>query len=151
MPLWSRYIGFVISRLLGTVVDTMFLWIFSRFVFSTYTGIYITAPAISFEIAMLFNYVISYFWIWNKRITVKTSKTFFTRLALFNASCVVGFFIKLGFLVLFERLFRWDVVYCNLMALVISGLANFAFADFFVFKNKQVKKSTTILHDGSYY
>jgi putative flippase GtrA len=151
MPLLSRYIGFVASRLLGTFVDTLFLWIFSRFVFSTYAGIYIAAPVISFEIAMLCNYIISYFWIWNKRISVKTSKTFFTRLALFNASCVVGFLIKMGFLILFERLFQWDVIYCNLMALVISGLANFALADLLVFRHKPIKKRTSIPCDENYH
>ena len=151
MPLLSRYIGFFTSRLLGTAVDTSFLWIFSRFVFSSYTGKYIVSPLISFEIAMLCNYVISYFWIWRKRISVKTSKTFFTRLAMFNAACMLGFFIKMGFLILFERIFRWDVVYCNLAALVISGLANFAFAELLVFREKPSIQKSQIFHDGNHY
>jgi len=147
--LLSRYIRFITSRVLGTAVDTLFLWLFSRFVFSTYAGKYIAAPVISFEIAMLCNYVISFFWIWNKRISVKTSKAFFTRLALFNASCVVGFLIKMGFLIPLERLFRWDVIYCNLVALIISGIANFALADLLVFRNKSLKRTTSTLQDGN--
>lgn len=40
------------------------------------------------------------------------------------------------FLLLFERLFGWDVVYCNLMALIISGIVNFALAEFAMFKKR---------------
>lgn len=151
MPLLSRYIGFVTSRLLGTAVDTLFLWIFSKYVFTTYAGKYMASPLISFEMAMLFNYVISYFWIWRKRISVRTSKAFFKRLALFNVSCMLGFFIKMGFLILFERLFGWHVIYCNLAALVVSGLANFAFAELWVFRHKPTKENIPTLSDGNYY
>jgi putative flippase GtrA len=40
----------------------------------------------------------------------------------------------MGFLLLFERLFKWDVVYCNLIALLISGIVNFLLAERLVFK-----------------
>jgi putative flippase GtrA len=42
----------------------------------------------------------------------------------------------MGFLLLFARLFEWDVVYCNLMALLISGIVNFLLAERIVFKKR---------------
>lgn len=129
-----KYIKFLASRLTGTLVDTLVLWALSAHVFSSYVGNYLLAPTISFEVAVLSNFVISYYWIWNNRMSVKNTKTFLTRFAVFNISCVLGFIVKMGFLLLFERLFRWDVVYCNLVALIISGLVNYALAEFVVFK-----------------
>jgi len=130
----SKYLKFFISRLLGTLIETVILWIFSTYLFFSYVGTYIVSPTISFEIVMFCNYVISYYWIWNKQISQKNTKYFFTRLALFNISSILGFLIKMGFLLLFERLFKWDVVYCNLIALLISGIVNFLLAERLVFK-----------------
>jgi putative flippase GtrA len=42
----------------------------------------------------------------------------------------------MAFLLLFERLFGWDVIYCNLIALLISGIFNYALAEFIVFKKR---------------
>src|SRR3989339_1642845 len=134
MSMLSKYLKFFISRLLGTLIETVILWIFSTYLFFSYVGTYIVAPTISFEIVMFCNYVISYYWIWNKQISQKNTKYFFTRLALFNISSILGFLIKMGFLLLFESLFKWDVVYCNLIALLISGIVNFLLAERLVFK-----------------
>ena len=47
------------------------------------------------------------------------------------------------FLLLFERIFGWDVVWCNLSALLISGLANYFLTDVWVFrKPKQLQEET---------
>jgi len=134
MSMLSKYLKFFISRLLGTLIETIILWVFSTYLFFSYVGTYIVAPTISFEIVMFCNYVISYYWIWNKHIFPKNTKSFFIRLALFNISSILGFLIKMGFLLLFERLFKWDVVYCNLIALLISGIVNFLLAERLVFK-----------------
>jgi putative flippase GtrA len=134
MSMLSKYLKFFISRLLGTLIETVILWIFSTYIFFSYVGTYIVAPTISFEIVMFCNYVISYYWIWNKHIFPKNTKYFFTRLALFNIFSILGFLIKMGFLLLFESLFRLDVIYCNLIALLISGIVNFLLAERLVFK-----------------
>jgi len=134
MSMLSKYLKFFISRLLGTLIETIILWVFSTYLFFSYVGTYIVSPTISFEIVMFCNYVISYYWIWNKHIFPTKTKYFFTRLALFNISSILGFLIKMGFLLLFERLFKWDVVYCNLIALLISGIVNFLLAERLVFK-----------------
>lgn len=133
-----KYLKFLISRIAGTLVDTFLLWILSTYIFSNYFGVYIVSPTISFEAAMFFNYVVSYYWIWDKNLAVKNSKVFFSRLLVFNLSSIFAFFVKMGFLLLFERLFGWDVVYCNLLALVISGIVNFIITEWIVFK-KPVK------------
>ena len=131
-----KYIKFVASRLVGTLVDTLVLWVLSANVFSSYIGKYIVAPTISFEVAVIVNFIFSYYWIWSKRISIKSPKTFITRFAIFNISCVLGFIVKMVFLILFERLFGWDVVYCNFLALLISGIVNYALAEFVVFKKR---------------
>ena len=44
------------------------------------------------------------------------------------------------FLLIFQKIFEWNVVYCNLAALLISGIFNYLVADMLVFKSsKQVK------------
>ncbi|MCE5321474.1 MAG: GtrA family protein [Bacteroidales bacterium] len=137
MSLFSKYIKFLVSRLLGTLVETVVLWVLSGYVFFSYAGKYIAAPAISFEIVMFFNFIISYYWIWSKDISVKSTKVFFTSLGLFNLSAIFGFAIKMGFLLLFASILKWNVVYCNLLALLISGIVNFLLAEMMVFKKRR--------------
>jgi len=115
-----KYIKFAASRLIGTLVDTLVLWVFSSYVFSSYIGNYIVAPTISFEVAVFVNFIFSYYWI------------------CFNISCVLSFIVKMVFLLLFERLFGWDVVYCNFVALLISGIVNYALSEFVVFKKSRL-------------
>jgi len=139
-----RFIKFVVSRLLGTLVDTFVLWILTKFLFFSYVGQYITAPAISFEVAMFHNYLFSYFLIWYNDIPLKNSRDFFSRLIPYNISSLFGFSIKMGFLLLFERLFGWDVLWCNIAALLISGFVNFFLAEKVVFK----KRARIVTHDN---
>jgi putative flippase GtrA len=132
----GRFAKFVVSRLLGTLVDTLVLWVISRYVFFSYVGQYVVAPAISFEVAMFHNYVLSYFYIWHKNIPLKIPRDFFTRLITYNISSLLGFFVKMGFLILLERLFGWDVLICNILALLVSGFVNFFLAERVVFRKR---------------
>ena len=110
-----KYLEFVLSRLFGTGVDTFVLWICSDFLFSsTYFGVNILSPTISFEFAVMSNFLWSYFWIWKSRIVKKGKRAFWNRFFIFNLSSVAGFLIKMLFLLLFEIIFGWDVVWCNL-------------------------------------
>lgn len=133
-----RLLKFIASRLLGTIVDTAILLILTRLVFFSYVGQYVIAPAISFEVAMFQNYALSYFYIWNKIIPKPALRDFFIRLIPYNISTIFGFLIKMFFLLLFERMFRWDVVYCNLAALFISGFVNFYLSEKIVFRKHPV-------------
>lgn len=132
--MWIKYLEFVVTRVFGTGVDTLVLWICSHFIFSSYWGTYVVSPIISFEFAVLSNFLWSYCWIWKSRIGNKSKKNFFNRFILFNLSSVAGFLIKMLFLLLFEKIFGWDVVICNLVALLISGVFNYFLTDVWVFR-----------------
>lgn len=134
MPL--NYLKFLLSRIVGTLVDTFILWLLSAYIFTTYAGMYLVSPTISFEFAVVSNFLFSYFWIWNRRVSVKNVKTIFIRFLAFNLASVMGFVIKMSLLLLFERLFGWSVVFCNIIALLISGIVNFIVAEFVIFKEK---------------
>lgn len=131
----GKYIKFVASRAVGTVVDTLTLWICSHFVFGGgYLSTYIISPFISFEVATMSNFLWSYFWIWSSRIGRRGGRTFWRHFVGFNLSAIAGFVVKMAFLLLFERIFGWNVVVCNLVALTISGLLNFFLAESVVFR-----------------
>lgn len=130
------YLEFLVTRLFGTGVDTLVLWICSTFLFTSYWGSYVLSPIISFEFAVMSNYLWSYCWIWRKRICNKSKADFWKRFFIFNLSCVVGFLVKMLFLLIFEKIFEWDVVYCNWAALIISGLFNYFLADCVVFNKR---------------
>ncbi|WP_443647887.1 GtrA family protein, partial [Barnesiella intestinihominis] len=115
------YLQFVVSRLLGTGVDTLILWICSTFIFSSYWEVYVLSPIISFEFAVLSNFLCSYFWIWKSRIGRRSTSDFCIRFLMFNLSSGAGFLMKMFFLLIFQKIFGWDVIYCNLAALLISG------------------------------
>ena len=138
-----KYLEFVLSRLFGTGVDTLVLWLCSDYIFTSYWGSYILSPIISFEFAVMSNFLWSYFWIWKSRIVNRGYRAFWNRFFIFNLSSVAGFFIKMLFLLLFERIFGWDVVWCNLSALLISGLFNYFLTDVWVFrKPKELSEET---------
>ncbi len=135
-----RYLEFVASRLFGTGVDTFVLWVCSAFIFDTYVGDYVVSPVISFECAVMSNFLCSYCWIWKSRIENRCAADFWRRFAVFNVSSALGFVVKMVFLLLFERIFGWNVVVCNLAALLISGLFNYFLAETVVFGKKSLFK-----------
>ena len=141
----SNFIGFVVSRGLGTVIDTAVLWLCSTFLFKGYWGEYWISPAISFEAATLFNFVLSYYWIWKTRIETNNAKCFWHLFWIFNISCIAGFVVKMVFMLLFERLFGFDAVICNLLALCISGAFNFFLSEAVVFGKKKPQTVNSVL------
>lgn len=141
--LFQKFIEFFVSRLLGTVVDMAVLWVFSHLVFTGYWGAYWISPTISFEAAVFTNFVCSYYWIWKTRVTNRSRKSFWRHFIGFNLSSVAGFLVKMVFLLLFERIFHWDVVWCNLAALTISGIFNYYLAEAVVFRKKHHKSDSS--------
>ena len=133
--MFHKYLEFFVSRLLGTGIDSLVLWICSDFLFHTYWTINVLSPAISFEFAVFSNFLCSYFWIWKGNIRKQSVKDFFGRFLISNCSAVAGFLIKMVFLLLFQKMFGWDVVICNLVALTVSGMFNF-FADGLLFRKR---------------
>lgn len=157
-----KIISFIISNFLGTLVDTAVLWVCSHYIFSTYLGQYVVSPVISFESAVLANFVCSYFYIWRGRIDRDKSRAFLKYYIKYNLSCTGGFIIKMGFLLLMERLFRVigipetisvlgasvpDVVLCNLAALCFSGVFNFAMGEWVIFRKKSEKRNAVNKED----
>lgn len=134
-----RFLKFTAGNLLGTLVDTFVLWLFSHFVFSGYVGQVIISPFISFECAVLANFTLAYYFIWHDRVSQRSSRSFFRHYGAYNISCTGAFLLKMAVLMLIQYLTRWDVVICNLLALCVSGFFNFVMNEFVIFKKKSEK------------
>lgn len=131
----KRFPKFVGVNAIGTIIDTAVLWLFSHFVFDGYVGEYVISPVISFECAVLSNYLFSYFGVWKER---RSAGSFVLKYIMYNISSSLVFTMKLGVILLLERLFGWNVVICNLAALCLSGLINFSLSEWVIFRKKQV-------------
>lgn len=140
-----RYVEFSLSTLLGTGVDMFVLWICSDFLLrGSYWGENLLSPFISFECAVLANFIVAYFFVWKDRVMQRSAVSFFRHYVGYNISCTGVFLIKMCFLLLIEYISKWDVLICNLLALCISGLFNFALNEWVVFrKEKTVPENET--------
>ena len=127
--------------LLGTATDTLVLWFFSSVVFKGYVGEYIISPIISFECATLVNFISSSRIVWRDRMTGQNFISYLKHFLKFNASYAGVFFLKMLLLLGLERLTRWDVVWCNLIAVTICGFINFFMNEKVIFK--KVPSDTT--------
>lgn len=129
-----RFLKYSGTSLAGTLVDTLVLWILSDLVFTKgYWGEYVVSPAISFQCAVITNFLISYFYVWKDR--KKTRNPFLTFLY-YDLSCTAVFLLRLGFLLLVERIFGWDVVICNLVAMCVTGIINFVMNNQVIFRKR---------------
>lgn len=131
----KRFPKFVGVNAIGTIIDTAVLWLFSHFVFDGYVGEYVISPVISFECAVMSNYLFSYFGVWRER---RSAGSFVLKYIMYNISSSLVFTMKLGVILLLERLFGWNVVICNLAALCLSGLINFSLSEWVIFRKKRV-------------
>lgn len=125
---------YVLVNAAGTVVDTAVLWLVSHHIFHSFAGEYLLSPFISFECAVLFNFICSFFLIWKDRMDIGNARTFMSRYLLYNLSCTMTFLLKMGLLLFFKFLFGWDVIICNLTALCVSGVVNFMMSDRVIFR-----------------
>lgn len=143
----AKYLKFMVSRAIGTGVDTLILWLLTHFVFTSgeYLTNYIISPCISFEFAVMSNFLCSYYWIWSSRVSSRTARSFWRHFAGFNLSSLAGFVIKMLFLLLFEKLFGWNVVVCNLVALCISGVLNFFLSEALVFGKRDSQPANKLI------
>ncbi|MBO6082568.1 MAG: GtrA family protein [Bacteroidales bacterium] len=133
-----RLFKFSLSTLAGTAVDMLVLWIFKQFVFKGwYYGEYMISPVISFFFAVLTNFSLAYFIVWKDRVSKRSVRSFFRHFAGYGISSLGGFIVKMGLLLLIERIFHWDVLICNLVALCFSGLLNFALNEWVVFGKRK--------------
>lgn len=122
------------------------LWICSHYLLDgSYWREYVLSPFIGFEFAVFTNFVIAYFGVWRDRISARSTRSFFRHYLGYNLSCTGAFLIRLCILLLLERLFSWDVLWCNLTAMCFSGLINFTLNEKVVFRLKKDKKTTSNL------
>lgn len=128
-----RLTKFTVRGIVGGIVDSLVLLLLSEFVFNTYVLEYIIAPAISFEVSLSVTYTMCYFWIWNHRVQ-NTLRDFVRRFPIYNLSAMVAFGVKLILLILFERLWHFRPVICNILALSVSGFFSFFLGDKVVFR-----------------
>lgn len=138
LKLLIRYVKFIGTSLVGTVVDTLVLWILSDFAFTKgYWGEYVISPALSFQSAVLVNFTISYFYVWKDRMSQESGvRSCLKHYLAYNLSCTSVFLVRLGAILLIERFTGWDVVICNLVAMCVSGLVNFLLSNNLVFRNR---------------
>lgn len=134
----DRFVKQTLFSLFGTATDTIVLWLLSRFVFSGYTGVYIISPVISFECANVVNYFTCSHWVWGECTKNCSKYTVFKHFLGFNLSYTGTFFLKLGLIQLINLFFKWGVVWCNLIALMITGIVNFIVNEKVVFKFDRV-------------
>lgn len=135
-----RYLKFMGTSVVGTIVDTLVLWVLSDFVFTRgYWGEYVISPVISFQCALTANFLISYFYVWKDRTAVSgaSTKRFFKLFFAYNLSGSAVFLLRLGALLIIEKFTGWDVVICNLLAMCVSGVLNFAINNLLIFKKKK--------------
>lgn len=142
----QRFGKFFATNLTGTAVDTVALWLLSRLVFESHVGRYVVAPTISFELALINNFIISYFWTWAGRVG-RSPAEFLYRFALYNQSAALVFLLKLILLNAIAFFVDIDVVILNLLALIVTGLINFFLQDRFVFRQSLERKSESASTD----
>ena len=126
--------------LFGTVTDTIVLWLCSDYLFKGYAGEYLLSPLISFECANLVNFLAATRFVWMDRVKGKNRAALFRSYLAYNASCTGVFFFKMLLLLIIERITKFDVVWCNLLALLISGLITFTMNDRVIFRKRKEKK-----------
>ena len=143
MPnLLIRYAKFAGTSAVGSVVDTLVLWLLSDLVFTKgYWGEYIISPFISFQCAVAVNFTISYFYVWKDRTRKRPDasvRRFFKLFGAYDISVSVVFLFRLGVLLIIEMFTGWDVVICNIAAMCFSGIINFTVNNLLIFKKKKI-------------
>ena len=138
LKLLQRYLKYAGTSIAGTLVDTLVLWLLSDFVFrEVYWAQYILSPAISFQCAVITNYLIFYFYVWRDRTREDRRRHNFTRRFLaYDLSCTTVFLLRLMLLLMIEKLSGWDVVVCNLVAMCFSGVLNFVSNNLIIFRKR---------------
>jgi len=135
-----RLAGFSASTVAGFLVDNLVLWVCSTYLFKgTYFREVILSPTISFEFAVITNFLIAYYFVWKDRVSSRTVRSFFRHLGGYNLSSVGGFIIKMGVLMGIKQMLGWNVVFCNMLAVCVSGGLNFALNEWVVFGKRKKK------------
>lgn len=135
--LFKQMAKYTVTTLLGTAADTVVLWVLSTYLLNgNHVEKYVISPMISFECAVLVNYLTAFFYVWRDRIAHRTKGAFFSHLWKYNLSCASAFILKMVLLNAIALAFKWPAFVCNLIALCFSGFLNFAINEFLIFAKK---------------
>ena len=143
-----RFAVFSVTSGAGTVVDLGLHWLLSARFFpdSYWWGLWISS-FLSFEVAVLVNFMIAYNYVWRERISKRGKRSFWRHYAAYNATNTGVFFVKLAvmqglhFIFVYLGWFQdasFEPVLCNLLAMCVSGTINFFVNEFVIFR--KVKK-----------
>lgn len=124
-----------VCSLLGTAVDMLVLWLCSDYLLHGYVGEHIISPCISFEFGVITNFFVAKHIVWSDRVMSSPRIPLWRRFAKYNLSCIFAFCIRIGISLLLHHWSGWDVVPCNLIAMLLSGIVNFTFQNLFIFGN----------------
>lgn len=133
----GRYGKFLLCNIPGTMVDLLVCWFFAHIVFHYYVGQYVISPLISYECAIVTDFVLCYFFVWGELIGPRRLRTFWKHLIAYNLSAIGAFFLKDIIILLTEHLFEIDVIWCNAIAMTFSGSFNFFINERFNFRKKK--------------
>lgn len=126
-----------LSNIVGTITDTFVLWLCSHYFFNGFAAENILSPFISFECANLVNFIFAIKFVFKDRITESRFKTILKRYLTYNTSYIATFLIKIILLLEIQAITQLDIVWCNLIALGITGILNFIISDKVIFKPKR--------------
>ena len=92
----KKLLMFMLTSFVGTLVDLGVHWYLSaNWYTDSYIWTYWVAPFISFELAVLTNFLTAYYFVWRERITYHGTRSFWRHYAAYNATCTGTFFIKI--------------------------------------------------------
>lgn len=146
----TKLLMFMLTSAVGTLVDLGVHWYLSANWYpDSYLWTFWIAPLISFELAVMTNFLTAYYFVWRERITYRGTRSFLRHYAAYNATCTGTFLIKIllmqGIHFLFVSLdwmqdLSFEPVLCNLLAMTVSGLLNFYMSEWVIFKKTDKKK-----------
>jgi putative flippase GtrA len=127
-----RPLRFLLTNVSGTVLDTVVLAVFSK-LWSAPLLVYGAAPLVAFELAVLNNFTLAYFWVWGDRVRHRP-RDYLARLGPYHANAFGVFAGRLVIILALGCALRLPVVVCNLLALLFSGLLSYGTQDRLVFR-----------------
>ena len=124
---------------LGAVVEMAILWLLAHVIFknTSFSGKDSLSILIASEIAILVNFTTAYFFVWRDRITKRSARSYFRHYLAFALTANILMVLKVALALFFKDLFRWDVVICDFVALIISGTVNFVLNEMVIFKDRK--------------
>lgn len=138
-----RLLKHLLFSLAGTGTDLLVLYVLTHLIFrnfsedthSGYVLICLLSPAIAFELGNVVNFIMSSRVVWRDRMKGQSLKTHLKLFLGYNLSYTTVFFIKTGLFLGIQWLTKWDVMYCEMIALFVSGLLNFTMNDRVIFRS----------------